>query len=88
MFNNKRIKALEEQVFYLQTQIIRICDHEYDYTNSYKKMFYNDNYRHVDCIKCRHSEAIKLDEFDRLILVQKEKEMSKLKDTIAEKELE
>ena len=88
MFNNKRIKALEEQISSLQAQIIRICDHEYDYTKSHKVMLYNDDYRHVNCIKCSHSEAIRLNELNGLHLTQKEREISKLKDTIAKKESE
>ena len=88
MFNNKRIKAIEEQISSLQAQIIRICDHEYDYTKSCRGMFYNDNYMHVNCTKCSHSKAIKLNEFSAFILTQKEKEMSKLKYTISEKEFE
>ena len=88
MFNNKRIKALEEQISSLQAQIIRICDHEYDYTKSYKVRLYNDDYRHVNCIKCSHSEAIRLNKLNGLHLIQQEKEMSKLKDIIAEKESE
>lgn len=86
MFNNKRIKALEKQISSLQAQIIRICDHEYDYTKACKRMFFSDNYMHVNCTKCRHSKAVRLNEFNALILTQKEKEMSELKDIIAKEE--